>query len=33
MDKMDHWMAEKNENNKHSQKGQVTPKIKYLLKK
>jgi hypothetical protein len=26
MDKMDHLMAEKNENNKDSQKGQVTPK-------
>jgi hypothetical protein len=26
MDKMDHMMAEKNENNKDSQKGQVTPK-------
>jgi hypothetical protein len=32
MDKMDHLMAEKNENNKDSQKGQVTPK-KYLKKK
>ncbi len=29
---MDHLMAEKNENNKDSQKGQVTPK-KYLKKK
>jgi hypothetical protein len=29
MDKIDHLMAEKNENNKDSQKGQVTPK-KYL---
>jgi hypothetical protein len=29
MDKMDHLMAEKNENNKDSQKGQVPPK-KYL---
>jgi hypothetical protein len=26
MDKMDHLMAEKNENNKDNQKGQVTPK-------
>jgi hypothetical protein len=26
MDKMDHLMAEKNENNKDSQKGRVTPK-------
>jgi hypothetical protein len=26
MDKMDHLMAEKKENNKDSQKGQVTPK-------
>ncbi len=26
MDKIDHLMAEKNENNKNSQKGQVTPK-------
>jgi hypothetical protein len=26
MDKMDHLMAENNENNKDSQKGQVTPK-------
>jgi hypothetical protein len=26
MDKMDHLMAEKNEKNKDSQKGQVTPK-------
>jgi hypothetical protein len=26
MDKMDHLMAEKNKNNKDSQKGQVTPK-------
>jgi hypothetical protein len=26
MDKIDHLMAEKNENNKDSQKGQVTPK-------
>jgi hypothetical protein len=25
-DKIDHLMAEKNENNKDSQKGQVTPK-------
>jgi hypothetical protein len=25
MDKIDHLMAEKNENNKDSQKGQVTP--------
>jgi hypothetical protein len=32
MDKMDHLMAEKNENNKDSQKGQVTPKKKYLKK-
>jgi hypothetical protein len=31
MDKMDHLMAENNENNKDSQKGQVTPK-KYLKK-
>ncbi len=31
MDKMDHLMAEKNKNNKDSQKGQVTPK-KYLKK-
>jgi hypothetical protein len=31
MDKIDHLMAEKNENNKDSQKGQVTPK-KYLKK-
>jgi hypothetical protein len=31
MDKMDHLMAEKNINNKDSQKGQVTPK-KYLKK-
>ncbi len=29
---MDHLMAEKNENNKDSQKGQVTPKKKYLKK-
>ncbi len=29
---MDHLMAEKNENNKDSQKGQVTPK-KYFKKK
>jgi hypothetical protein len=27
MDKIDHLMAEKNKNNKDSQKGQVTPKI------
>jgi hypothetical protein len=26
MDKIDQWMAENNENNKGSQKGQVTPK-------
>jgi hypothetical protein len=26
MDKIDHLMAEKNENNNDSQKGQVTPK-------
>jgi hypothetical protein len=33
MDKMDHLMAEKNENNKDSQKGQITPKnIKKRLK-
>ncbi len=32
MDEIDHLMAEKNENNKDSQKGQVTPK-KYLKKK
>jgi hypothetical protein len=31
MDKIDHLMAEKNENNKESQKGHVTPK-KYLKK-
>jgi hypothetical protein len=31
MDKTDHLMAEKNDNNKDSQKGQVTPK-KYLKK-
>ncbi len=31
MDKADHMMAEKNENNKDSQKGQVTPK-KHLKK-
>jgi hypothetical protein len=31
MDKMDHLMAEKNENNKDSQKGQVTSK-KYFKK-
>jgi hypothetical protein len=31
MDKMEHLMAEKKENNKDSQKGQVTPK-KYLKK-
>jgi hypothetical protein len=31
MDKMDHLMAEKNENNKDSQTGQVTPK-KYFFK-
>ncbi len=31
MDKMDHLMAEKNENNKDSQNRQVTPK-KYFLK-
>jgi hypothetical protein len=31
MDKTDHLMAEKNENNKDSQKGQVTPKK--ILKK
>jgi hypothetical protein len=29
MDMMNHLMAEKNENNKDSQKGQVTPK-KYI---
>jgi hypothetical protein len=28
MNKTDHVMAEKNENNKDSQKGQVTPEIK-----
>jgi hypothetical protein len=33
MDKTDHLMAEKNKNNKDSQKGQVTPKKKYLKKK
>jgi hypothetical protein len=32
MDKIDHLMAEKNENNKDSQKGQVTPK-KNIYKK
>ncbi len=32
MDKMDHLMAEKNKNNKDSQKEQVTPKKKYLKK-
>jgi hypothetical protein len=32
MDKMDHLMAEKNENNKDSQKGQVTPKNIFFLK-
>jgi hypothetical protein len=32
MDKMDHLMAEKNKNNINSQKGQVTPKKKYLKK-
>ncbi len=31
MDKTDHLMAEKNENNKDNQKGHVTPK-KYLKK-
>jgi hypothetical protein len=31
MDKTDHLMAEKNENNKDSQHGQVTPK-KYFFK-
>jgi hypothetical protein len=31
MDKIDHLMAEKNENNKDRQKGQVTPK-KYFKK-
>jgi hypothetical protein len=31
MDKIDHLMAEKNKNNKDSQKGQVTPKK--ILKK
>jgi hypothetical protein len=31
MDKTDHLMAEKNENNKNSQKGEVTPK-KYFSK-
>jgi hypothetical protein len=30
MDKMDHLMAEKKENNKDSQKGQVTPKNFFL---
>jgi hypothetical protein len=30
MAKIDHLMAEKNENNKDSQKGQVTPKKKYF---
>jgi hypothetical protein len=30
MDKTDHLMAEKNENNKDRQKGQVTPKKKKL---
>jgi hypothetical protein len=29
MDKTDHLMADKNKNNKDSQKGQVTPKIRY----
>ncbi len=32
MDKMDHLMAEKNKNNKDSQKGQVTPKIFFKKK-
>ncbi len=27
MDKTDHLMAEKNENNKDNQKGQITPKF------
>jgi hypothetical protein len=31
MDKMDHLMAEKNENNKDSQKGQVKQNIKKTL--
>jgi hypothetical protein len=33
MDKMDHLIAEKNENNKDSQKGQVTPKKNLKNKK
>ncbi len=32
-DKIDHLMAEKNQNNKHGQKGQVTPKKKKKIKK
>ncbi len=32
MDKTDHLMAEKNKNNKDSQKGQVTPKKSWLPK-
>jgi hypothetical protein len=31
MDKIDHLMAEKNENNKDSQKGQVTPSFIYFV--
>jgi hypothetical protein len=31
MDKIDHLMAEKNENNKNSQKGQVTPKKIFII--
>jgi hypothetical protein len=31
MDKTDHLMAEKNKNNKDSQKGQVTPKKYFFL--
>jgi hypothetical protein len=33
MDKMDHLMAKKNENNKDSQKGQVTPKNYFKKRK
>jgi hypothetical protein len=32
MNKMHHLMAEKNENNKDSQKGQVTPKRNFKIK-
>jgi hypothetical protein len=32
VDKIDHLMAEKNENNKDSQKGDITPKKKKLKK-